>query len=32
MERRAARRDEDVGGEEDNDMAGELGEEMQKTF
>ena len=31
-ESRAARREEDVGGEEDNEMAGEPGEESLKTF
>ena len=32
VERRAARREEDGGGEEVNKMAGENGEELLKTF
>ena len=32
MERRAACREEDVGGEEGNKMAGKPGEELMKTF
>ena len=32
VERRAAFREEDVGGEEGNKMAGEPGEELLKTF
>ena len=32
VERRAARREEDSGGEEGNEMAGEPGEELLKTF
>ena len=32
VKRRAARREEDVGREEDNDKAGERGEKLLKTF